>query len=216
MGRKMRAGRAVLVSRLAWVLGVAVAMVVGGGMAVVICLRERGISARSEPFLVEALTARALRRLAIPVSAREAGNPVPKTPEVLAEARAHFADHCAICHANDGSGSTTIGRNLYPKAPDMRDDATQGLTDGELFYLIHNGIRLSGMPGWGSDDPDSRAQTWKLVHFLRHLPELSEDEAIQMEALNPKSRHELREEDEARRFLEEAEEQAGAPIYGDH
>lgn len=207
---------AAIVSRLAWLLTVVVAMVAGGGMAVVMRLRERGISARSEPLFVEAFTARTLRHLAIPASARKAANPVPETPEVLAQARAHFADHCAICHANDGSGKTAIGRNLYPKAPDMRDPATQELTDGEIFYLIHNGIRLSGMPAWGSDDPDSRAETWKLVRFVRHLPELSEEELAEMEALNPKSRDELREEEEARRFLEGAEEHGVAPARGGH
>jgi len=65
---------------------------------------------------------------------------------LIAEAKAHFADHCAICHANNGSGNTEIGRNLYPKAPDMRLPQTLNLTDGELYYTIHNGIRLTGMP----------------------------------------------------------------------
>jgi mono/diheme cytochrome c family protein len=115
-----------------------------------VTLLRHGFSARDEPLAIEALVARRLRHLAVPHGAREMTNPVPATPEILAEARAHFADHCAICHANDGSGNTQIGQNLYPKAPDMREPRTQALSDGELFYIIHNGIRLTGMPAWGA------------------------------------------------------------------
>jgi hypothetical protein len=61
----------------------------------------------------------------------------------LREARAHFADHCAICHANNGNGQTPIGRNVYPKAPDLRASDTQTMSDGELFYVIRNGIRFT-------------------------------------------------------------------------
>ena len=95
----------------------------------------------------------------------------PNTPANLARARAHFADHCAICHANNGSGNTDIGRNLYPKAPDMRLPQTQNLTDGELYYTIHNGIRLTGMPAWGSAEKDE--DSWELVLFIHNLPQLT-------------------------------------------
>jgi mono/diheme cytochrome c family protein len=81
------------------------------------------------------------------------------TKQVLAEARAHFADHCAICHSNNGSGNTQIGQNLYPKAPDMRLPQTQNLSDGEIYYTIHNGIRLTGMPAWGTEVKDD--DSWK-------------------------------------------------------
>jgi len=51
----------------------------------------------------------------------------------------HWADHCAGCHANDGSGESLMGKRTYPPAPDMRLAATQQMTDGELFYIIQNG-----------------------------------------------------------------------------
>ncbi len=162
----------------------------------------RGFSAREEPSSIEAFVARAARRLAIPRGASTAVNPVAPTPEVLASARAHFADHCAICHANDGSGNTTIGVNLYPQAPDMRQTQTQSLTDGELFFLITNGIRLSGMPAWGSESGDDDGESWGLVHLIRHLPRMTEDELAEMRKLNPVSRNQLAEEEMQRRFLE--------------
>ena len=76
-------------------------------------------------------------------------NPVAQTPEALEEAMEHWADHCAVCHGNDGAGQVPMGKQMYPHAPDMRKEATQKLTDGELFYIIENGIRLSGMRCWG-------------------------------------------------------------------
>jgi cytochrome c len=148
------------------------------------------------------LLAGQLRHLAIPRAAREMKNPIPLTPEALSGARGHFADHCAICHANDGKGQTGIGRNLYPKAPDMTLPRTQNLSDGEIFYIIENGIRLTGMPAWGQGTAESSRETWKLVHFIRHLPQLTPQELEEMKSLNPKGKHELEEEEAERRFLE--------------
>ena len=129
-------------------------------------------------------------------------NPVPRSPEVLAKGMAHFADHCAICHGNDGRGQTEIGRNLYPKAPDMTAPPTQSLSDGEIFFIIKNGVRLTGMPAWGEDAPEDDTDSWHLVHFIRHLPEITADELEEMKGLNPKSPDELDEEKDEERFLE--------------
>ena len=156
-------------------------------------------SARDKPSAIETYVAKTARRLAVPRSERNAKNPFSPTPEMLAEARAHFADHCAICHENDGAGKTQIGQNLYPKAPDMRLPDTQNLTDGELYYTIHNGIRLTGMPAWGSVEKDE--DSWKLVLFIRHLPKLTPEEEREMESLNPKSPTERQEKKEEEQFL---------------
>src|SRR5208337_5054938 len=137
------------------------------------------------PSAIETYLARTARSISVPSSERDAKSPVAPTAEVLSEARAHFADHCAICHGNDGSGKTQIGQNFYPKAPDMRQSQTQKLTDGEIYYIIHNGIRLTGMPAWGTDEKDE--DSWKLVAFIRHLPKLTPEELREMEQLNPKS-----------------------------
>src|SRR5579859_5969074 len=125
---------------------------------------RRGFSARDNPSAMEAYVATAARKLSVPASERNAKNPYAPTPEILSDARSHFADHCATCHGNDGSGKTEIGQNLYPKPPDMRQPETQNLTDGEIYYFIHNGIRLTGMPAWG--DPGKDDDSWKLVLFI--------------------------------------------------
>lgn len=148
---------------------------------------SRGVSAKAEPGRIETSVARTMRELAIPRTAREATNPTASSPDVVAEGLAHFADHCAVCHANDGSGQTEIGRGLYPKPPDLRLPATQSLTDGELFYVIENGVRLTGMPAWSTGTEEGRASSWRLVRFMRELPLLTPEQLAQMEQLNPKS-----------------------------
>ena len=167
------------------------------GFAVV----RRGFSARDQPSAIEASAAKAMRRFAVPSRTRTLANPVYPSPDVLTDARAHFADHCATCHANDGSGNTVIGRNLYPKAPDMRLGPTQSLTDGELYAIIQDGIRLTGMPAWGKEGDENDEDSWKLVHLLRHLKALTPDELAEMKAMNPKNPDEWEEERQEKEFL---------------
>lgn len=199
--------RVLLLLALAFVI-----LVVAGAVVVV----RRGFSARDQPSAPETYVARTARRLAVPSNAKNEKNPFTSSPELMAEARAHFADHCAICHANNGSGNTEIGRNLYPKAPDMRLPQTQNLTDGELYYTIHNGIRLTGMPAWGTEVKDD--DSWKLALFIRHLPQLTPEEAGEMERLNPKGPEERQEELEEQQFLNEGQpgHQAPKPPTHDH
>ena len=177
------------------------AVAVAGGVILFYSVARRGLSTRVEPSGVEELLARTARRLATPSAVRSIRNPVQPTPRVLDEALEHFAGHCASCHANDGSGDTAIGRSVYPKAPDMRTRATQSLSDGELFAIIEHGIRLTGMPAWGNGTPEGERASWALVHFIRRLPGLTPEDIERMEALNPRTPAEFREEEEARRFL---------------
>jgi mono/diheme cytochrome c family protein len=180
---------------------VVLVLVAGAAATAVWYARATGLSARSEPHPTEALAARAVRRFAVPAAIREQRNPIPVSDEVVAAGRAHFADHCASCHANDGSGDTEMGRNMFPKAPDMRQRATQSLTDGELFWFIENGIRFTGMPGWSTGTEEGETASWHLVHFIRHLPDITEVELEQMAAQNPRSPEEVRQDIEAERFL---------------
>jgi mono/diheme cytochrome c family protein len=181
------------------VISLGVLLVVGVGA--ILLMPPQGFSARATPSRIEEFVAREARHLAVPRAAREGRNPLPLTPTLLAKARAHFADHCAFCHGNDGRGKTEIGRNLYPKAPDMTLAKTQSLSDGELFWIIKNGIRLSGMPAWGEDTPEDDRATWQLVHLIRHLKKITPAEIQEMEALNPVSPQELRERTEEEKFL---------------
>jgi mono/diheme cytochrome c family protein len=170
-----------------------------------------GVSARSTPGSLETFAAHTVRNIAIRTRVRGLTNPMPRGGAVIAEGRDHFADHCASCHANDGGGNTEMGRGLYPKAPDMRLAATQDLSDAELFYIIENGVRFTGMPGWSTGTPAGEESSWHLVHFIRHLPRLTPDEIETMESMNPKSPAEIRQEIEAEQFLNGADPTPTAP-----
>ena len=90
---------------------------------------------------------------------------------------------------------------MYPPAPDMRKRTTQDMKDGELFYVIENGIRLSGMPALGTDSHEDQESSWKLVRFIRHLPNVSPEEISGREKLNPKTPDEFEEERQEEQFL---------------
>jgi mono/diheme cytochrome c family protein len=166
-------------------LALMVLVLLGG--ALFVSTVRRGFSTHDEPSRMEAWVARSVRHWSTPGDLRDEKNPLPLTPQVMAEARAHWADHCASCHGNDGKGKTALGERLYPRAPDMTLAVTQSLSDGELFSIIENGIRLTGMPGWGDGTAESAYGSWGLVHLVRHLPELTPEEIAEMEALNPKT-----------------------------
>ena len=184
------------------VLLVGVAAIAGLVIWVTVTVR-RGFSALDQPSAMETFVARRLRSVAIPRASKDMPNPVPAGKDVLSEAMAHFADHCAFCHGIDGSGDTAIGKGLYPKPADMRLAATQDLTDGELFYIIHNGIRMTGMPAFGgAASADQDLDSWKLVHFIRHLPRITAEELEEMKNMAPRSPSEFKEEEAIRKFLE--------------
>lgn len=183
----------------------------GLALAIAASILHGGLSARAAPTRLETIFARNVRHLAIPKDAQLAQNPVQDSPAAQREARLHFADHCAICHGNDGSGETPIGSGLYPKPPDLRKPETQELSDGELFWIIENGVRFTGMPAFGGNENHANMgnhgneqDSWKLVHFIRHLPHLTAAERAEMERYNPKGPEDRAEEQEENEFLNEA------------
>jgi mono/diheme cytochrome c family protein len=188
--------------RLGWFLVGAFSLAaVGAAGTGLLVLKSEGFSANQPPGAVETWFARQVRSAAVPRDARDRTNPIADSPEVEAEARAHWADHCAGCHSNDGSGESLMGKRTYPPAPDMRLAATQQMTAGELFHIIPTGIRFTAMPAWGGGPGHDEEDSWKLVRFIRHLPNLTWEEKKEMERLNPKSPDEIQEEQEEEKFL---------------
>lgn len=177
------------------------AMVGGVAVLTTLWLWNSGIGTKPPPGRIETAVSRVARTAMIPAPARRLRNPEPATSENIRSGLEHWADHCASCHANSGAGDTEMGLGLYPPAPDMRQAAIQNLTDGELFYIIENGVKLTGMPAWGTGTEDSARSTWHLVQFIRRLPSLSDSELADMEELNPRSAADWQALDEERRFL---------------
>src|SRR5262245_25547812 len=175
--------RAVVLIVVAVLLVVAAIGAAGGAYVV-----STGLKAQPEPGAMETRVARTIRGFAIPREVKARSNPIGTSAEALKPGLEHFARYCAMCHGNDGSGQgAAIGRGLFPKPPDMRAAATQSLTDGEIFYIIENGVRFTGMPAFGSGKPDpaGEKQVWQLVRFIRHVPQITPDEIDWMKSLNP-------------------------------
>jgi mono/diheme cytochrome c family protein len=171
------------------------------GLVTAFLTRGMGFTSRAAPSALESRVMRGARHWGTPSTARQRPNPVPPTDDVVHDAMAHWADHCATCHANDGSGHTPIGRSVYPPAPDMRVAQTQDLTDGELFYIIERGVPFTAMPGWSNGTDDGARQSWALVHFIRRLPRLGDTDIAEMEKLNPKSAAQSEQEKRINDFL---------------
>jgi mono/diheme cytochrome c family protein len=179
--------RRVIISVLATVF--VILLIVGG---LILSIRGEGFSARAEPSWMERVMARNARKIATPSDAKDLKNPrQEQTEEMIREADEHFVDHCGMCHGIDGRGDTVIGKNLYPKVPDMTQAQTQELTDGEIYYIITNGIRLTGMPAWGSEDTPEAI--WDLVALIRRLPKLSPEEMKRLQETASGSSEELAE-----------------------
>ena len=187
--------------RLIFIFGICFIIAVAGGVLYAAWMVHRGFSTRTPPGTLEASVAESMRDWAIPARYKSLKNPVAASPGVLKEGMEHWADHCATCHANNGSGDSMYGNGMYPRPPDMRGQETQEMSDGELYYTIQNGIKLSGMPAFGTPG-DNDLDSWKLVAFIRHLPSISQNEQSEMEKMNPKSPDEMQEEQEEEEFLQ--------------
>jgi len=128
-------------------------------------VRSGGLSARKKPGGLEYAVAALALNLSIPAGAKSAKNPVAPSSEALAAGTKIFSENCAACHGNNGAGQTNTAKGLSPGVPDLRAKHVQELADGEMFYVIKNGIRFTGMPGWDLRDE----QIWKLVLATRQL-----------------------------------------------
>lgn len=141
--------------------------------AVIVLMIHQGFRATTAPSGLEADVARAVRNLAIPRNERSQVNPLPSTSDVRLQGREYFLTRCSICHGIDGRGNTQVGMNLYPRVPDLSSTGTQSLTDGEIHYIIENGVQRTGMPAWGNPHTASSGESWKLVRFIRSMGSLN-------------------------------------------
>ncbi len=157
-----------------------VAIVVAIGFLLLI---RRGFRATSAPSARETFVASAVRNLAIPRHDRNVKNPFKVSSDTIQQGREYFLTRCAICHGIDGSGKTQMGLNLYPRVPDLRAAATQNLTDGEIHYIIENGVAFTGMPAWGNPHREPNGPGWKLVLFIRSLRPLTRGELSQQASI---------------------------------
>lgn len=90
----------------------------------------------------------------------------------LVGAVGHFSEHCAVCHGGPASRRGELADGMYPQPPDLTNVASRH-TPGELFWILKNGIKMSGMPSMANDGD---AMLWSTVALLQKLPGMSADE----------------------------------------
>jgi mono/diheme cytochrome c family protein len=115
----------------------------------------------------------ALRR-SVARRAPRASNPMAASPEIWRAGLSHYKENCVMCHGAPGVEESEFGQGLNPPAPDLTLPAIQKMSDGELFWIVSNGIRMTGMPAFSPTHKPE--EVWKIVAFVRHLPELSDEE----------------------------------------
>ncbi len=129
-----------------------------------------GCAADKHPSQGETSLANAAKDVTIPLEAGKMKNPLPQTDEVVSQGQEVFLGSCAQCHGPDGRGDSNLGRSMNPVAMDLSSSHVQHWSDAELFWIIQNGVRLTGMPSWRSSISDH--DTWALARFVHALPRL--------------------------------------------
>ena len=158
-----------------WILAVLIVVALVA-VVVIVGLTQIRLDALQEPGQVETFLATIVKHLLVRRSSREGIPPAPTNLQAsIEEGDKLYAIDCSMCHGPDGHTPTDSGRWMYPRASDLTSPAVQRYSDRELFWIVKNGIRLSGMPAFGRVESDEHI--WNLVHYLRTLPRSARPES---------------------------------------
>jgi len=119
--------------------------------------------------------------------APQSANPSANDPSALEEGLDHYKENCVICHNAPGVPGTEISKGLNPPAPSLDSADVQELKDGEIFWTIKNGIRMTGMPAFGPTHSDH--EIWEIAAFVRHLPKLTNEEKEKLKPAAEEEEH---------------------------
>jgi len=155
--------------------------------AIVVFTGSYNVAASSPPGKLEQAVARIALDRSVAKRAPAGKSPLTASPEVLKEGLAHYRENCLGCHGASGVDAAEYGEGLNPPAPDLALPRIQKRPDGELYWIVSNGIRMTGMPAFSPTHKE--AEIWKIVAFVRHLPEISPDEEKQLRASEESSDH---------------------------
>ena len=122
----------------------------------------------TKPGSIESKVAREIKSN-VTIGGKDDKNPVAYSEGAVKEGGEHFQHHCQICHGLDGQNTgVPFAEHMSPPVPDLNSKDVQDYKDGQLRWIIQNGIAPSGMPSWkGILEED---EMWKIVHYIRHLP----------------------------------------------
>lgn len=114
-------------------------------------------------------------------------NPFAGDREAIRVGLAHFKANCLLCHGAPDVKRPEFALGLNPAPPDLATPAIQALSDGELFWVVANGLRGTGMPAFTPTHGEDEIR--KIVAFLRHLPDLSPDELNELKGATVDESH---------------------------
>jgi mono/diheme cytochrome c family protein len=148
---------------------IVLAIIVAGAVAAVVGFNRIKLDALHEPGTAETFLATNIKKILIARSSRQGIRPAPTDLKAsIKEGETVYGTDCSMCHGMDGRTPTDTGRWMYPRASDLTSPTVQQYSDRELFWIIKNGIRLTGMPAFGKVEPDEHI--WNLVTYVRTLP----------------------------------------------
>ena len=135
--------------------------------SIVLCLGLAGCKV-SKPGSVESSIVKSVKK-SVTIGGKDVKSPLTDTADNQKEGAEHFQHHCQICHGLDGHATgVPFAQQMSPPVPDLSEKDIQEYTDGQLKWIIENGIGPSGMPAWKGILEDD--EMWKIVTYIRHLP----------------------------------------------
>jgi mono/diheme cytochrome c family protein len=149
-------------------------LLVALGAAAVLWTGSFNVAASAAPGKLEESLARMAIDRAVARRAPKTANPMAASPDALRVGLSHYRENCLGCHGASGVDAAEYGQGLNPPAPDLSLPRVLRRTDGELYWIVSNGLRMTGMPAFSPTHNEE--ELWKMVAFVRHLPELSADE----------------------------------------
>ncbi len=143
-------------------------LTIGAAVCIAVCTLALYGCKADTPSKVEKSVASEVKH-EVTIGGRDVKNPIAYTPEAAKEGAEHFQHHCQICHGLDGQNTgVPFAAKMNPPVADLSTKDVQDYADGQLKWIIENGIGPSGMPGWKGILEDD--EMWNMVHYIRHLP----------------------------------------------
>ncbi len=126
------------------------------------------------------------------------------TPEDIRAGLVSYQQNCFACHGARGIPETTFGRGLNPPAPDLTLSFVRRLSDGELYWIVSHGIRMTGMPAFLPTHTED--EIWKIVAFVRHMPDMTKEEQRALKADRERSLQSMENSQTVKKEVEHEEE----------
>lgn len=162
-------------------------LLLGGAVLAYLATGAYNVAAVSPPSRLETKFATFALNRSVAKRAPSAKNALPATPETWKAGLAHYKENCVVCHGAPGVDPAELGQGLNPPAPDLTLPRVQKRPDGEIFWIVGNGIRTTGMPAFSpTHKPD---ELWQIVAFVRHLPEITDAEQKALKSGTEEAEH---------------------------